>query len=214
MNTPAVSIPIPTYNRADPLPFIMESILAQSVEDFELIIVDDGSTDETANVMARFDDHRIRYLRFDTNTGHLSKVRNIGLRAARGKFITMGDSDDLWRPTYLETQLRLLRQRPEVGFFFVVMNGSGIQQFCRKPITVTSCKSRARPSRHLSESFSSRCLPILWKNRLSLGKALQKLKRDNDARREFLACARLQPWRYQAYASYLSAAVRRRKQTN
>jgi GT2 family glycosyltransferase len=92
MSTPHFSVVIPTFNRAAVLPVAIRSVLAQSDRDFELIVLDDGSTDETAVVVASFGDARIRY-QWQPNSG-VSAARNAGASTARGEFLVFLDSDD------------------------------------------------------------------------------------------------------------------------
>ena len=110
-----VSIITATKNYARFLPEAIESILSQSVTDWELIVVDDGSNDDTANVIAPYlHDKRIRYLRSD-QLGQ-SRAKNLGIAMSQGKFIAFLDADDAWEPTKLEKQLPLFRD--EVGVVF------------------------------------------------------------------------------------------------
>jgi len=99
MNTPYVSVIIPTYNRAYCIEFAINSVLAQTLKDFELIVVDDGSTDNTPDVLARFGD-RIRVIR-QQNAG-VSAALNAGIFAARGGWVAILGSDDEWLPDALE----------------------------------------------------------------------------------------------------------------
>ena len=96
---------LPTYNRAETLGRAIESVLRQTFTDFELIVVDDGSTDESSRVLAGFADPRLRVVRNPTNRG-VSAARNRGITEARGRFIAFQDSDDSWRPEKLERQIR------------------------------------------------------------------------------------------------------------
>ncbi len=105
--TPLVSVVIPTYNRAGLLTEAVESVIAQTFQDWELIVVDDGSTDSTKERIARFDDTRIRYLGQD-NRG-VSHARNRGAEMARGAWIAFLDSDDLWKPRKLQRQMERLQ---------------------------------------------------------------------------------------------------------
>ncbi|MGE5500997.1 MAG: glycosyltransferase family 2 protein [Ignavibacteriales bacterium] len=107
---PAVSVIIPTFNRAGILPRAVSSVLAQTVRDFELIVVDDGSTDGTELVVRRFADPRVRYLS-QKNQG-VAAARNRGLAEARGDFIAFLDSDDEWLPQKLERQLDVFTRGP------------------------------------------------------------------------------------------------------
>jgi glycosyltransferase involved in cell wall biosynthesis len=90
-----VSVVLPTYNRARTLPRAIASVLNQSYRNIELIVVDDASTDNTAEVMAAIGDPRVRYARQEQNGG-ASHARNVGMRLAKGEFIAFQDSDDEW----------------------------------------------------------------------------------------------------------------------
>ena len=115
---PTVSVVIPTYNRARLLARALDSVLHQTWADFEMLIVDDGSTDGTAAVVAARADARVRYLRQPANGG-VSAARNRGLREARGEFIAFLDSDDEWFPAKLERQLARFRDLPDtVGLLY------------------------------------------------------------------------------------------------
>jgi glycosyltransferase involved in cell wall biosynthesis len=110
-----VSVLIPTYNRAGELPSAIESVLAQSYQPVEVVVVDDGSTDGTETlVRGRYP--QVRYLR-QTNRGPAA-ARNAGIKAASGRYIAFLDSDDRWTPRKLEQQIGLFRTRPDVGLVF------------------------------------------------------------------------------------------------
>lgn len=104
-----ISVIIPTYNRAEWLTEAVESVLAQTWRDFELIVVDDGSTDDTAHRLAVYGD-RLRYVQ-QANAG-VSAARNHGIRLARGKWLAFLDSDDLWEPEKLAAQMAFFRENP------------------------------------------------------------------------------------------------------
>jgi glycosyltransferase involved in cell wall biosynthesis len=101
---PAVSVIIPTYNRADHVGRAIRSVLAQSFQEFEVLIVDDGSTDNSEQIIRGFKDARIFYLRREANGG-AAAARNMGIHSARGEHIAFLDSDDEWLPEKLEKQL-------------------------------------------------------------------------------------------------------------
>ncbi len=103
-NNPLVSIVIPTHNRANLLGRCVQSILNQTYENFELIIVDDASTDNTKNIIKRFKDKRIIYIKHKKNLGG-GAARNTGIKTAKGNFIAFQDSDDEWLPQKLEKQM-------------------------------------------------------------------------------------------------------------
>lgn len=110
MGSPRVSVVIPAFNRAKSLGRSVESVLSQTEEDFEIIIVDDGSTDNTSDLAFRFTDRRIRWESHSHNLG-AAAARNTGVRKARGKWIAFLDSDDEWLPRKLEVQLAHLSGR-------------------------------------------------------------------------------------------------------
>lgn len=106
----AISVIVPTYNRAHLLGAAIASVYAQTCQDFELIVVDDGSTDDTARVVGQFD-HRLKYLRTD-HVG-VARARNLGMASASGEFICYLDSDDLYYAHKLAAQLAYLRRHPD-----------------------------------------------------------------------------------------------------
>lgn len=106
---PTVSVIIPAYNRADTITRAIKSVLAQTYEDFEIIVVDDGSTDQTCEVVQQIGDWRIRLIRHSSNQG-AAAARNTGMKAAGGKYIALLDSDDEWLLNKLEIQLKAIVQ--------------------------------------------------------------------------------------------------------
>ena len=109
---PRVSVIIPTYNRADTLGRAVDSTLAQTIDDIEVLVVDDGGSDGTQELVEAIADPRVRYLAHDTNRG-VSAARNTGLTAARGEYVAFLDSDDEWVPRKLDRQLSALVDRGE-----------------------------------------------------------------------------------------------------
>jgi glycosyltransferase involved in cell wall biosynthesis len=107
---PAVSVIIPTYNRAWIVQEAIRSVLAQTFSDYELIVVDDGSTDSTQSILTKFQDE-ITVIRQE-NTG-VSAARNHGVNAARGELIAFLDSDDLWLPDKLAVQVEFFSVNPD-----------------------------------------------------------------------------------------------------
>ena len=102
-----VSIIMPSYNTAKFISETIDSVLAQTYENWELIIVDDCSKDDTDTVVARYTDPRIRYLKNEVNSG-AAVSRNRALREAKGRWIAFLDSDDLWTPEKLQKQIRFM----------------------------------------------------------------------------------------------------------
>jgi glycosyltransferase involved in cell wall biosynthesis len=108
---PTVTVIVPSYDRAACLPATIDSILGQTVPPDEIIVVDDGSRDDTRAVCERFLP-RVRYIH--RLNGGTAAAKNTGMREARGEFITFLDADDIWEPTKLEVQLALHQAHPEV----------------------------------------------------------------------------------------------------
>jgi glycosyltransferase involved in cell wall biosynthesis len=130
---PRVSVVIPAYNRAHFLPEVVESALAQTYRDFEVIVIDDGSTDNTPEVASRFPP-AVRYYRQE-NQG-LSAVRNKGIELARGEYIIFLDSDDVLLKDALEKSVLFLDQHPEAGFChgqFCTIDVNGRPMRLRRP---------------------------------------------------------------------------------
>lgn len=111
MSPDKVSVIIPTYNRRDLIQRALQSVFAQTYRDFEILVVDDGSTDDTGAVIGATPG--VRYL-FQENAG-AAKARNLGIRQARAGLIAFLDSDDVWRPEFLETQVEVLDRNCEVA---------------------------------------------------------------------------------------------------
>jgi len=109
---PTVSVITPTYNHAEELPRAINSVLAQTFEDFEYIVVDDASTDDTESVVDSYDDERILYIRHEENMGG-SAARNTGIEQARGRYIAFLDADDEWLPEKLAAQVECLEERTD-----------------------------------------------------------------------------------------------------
>lgn len=110
---PLISIIMPVYNCGDFINQAIDSILDQSFSDFELLIINDGSFDETERIVLAFRDKRIKYHRLDRNTGNYH-ARNIGLKVAKGKYVAVMDADDIALPKRLETQYNYLESHDDV----------------------------------------------------------------------------------------------------
>lgn len=108
---------MPCYNYGRFLGDNIRAILNQTIQDFEIIVIDDASTDETADVVAAFHDRRIRVIRHDLNRG-LCYTLNEGYAEAKGEYIARIDADDRYRPCFLEEATTILRARPGVGIFY------------------------------------------------------------------------------------------------
>jgi glycosyltransferase involved in cell wall biosynthesis len=111
----SVSVVIPLYNAVDVIGETIQSVVFQTWTDHEILVIDDGSTDGSADVVRTFGE-RIRYQRFE-NAG-VAASRNRGIALSRGQYIALMDHDDLWDPTKLEKQVQVLEARPEVGLVY------------------------------------------------------------------------------------------------
>lgn len=160
---PRVSVVIPTYNRADLLPFTLESALSQSFKDCEIIVIDNASADETPQLMERYAG-RVRYIRKPVNKGLVDSY-NMGFREAAGEFIMLLDSDDTIHPTMLEKQVSYLdrNQRADLvrtAGFYVDINGDKIARMRVAP---------SGPGRQMLESLVfgnfEMCGSILYRKR-------------------------------------------------
>ena len=112
METPKVSVIIITYNRAQWLKTAMQTVLDQTFEDFELLIINDGSSDDTENTVESFCDPRVRYVKHAQNQGE-GVARNTGMQHAKGEYIAFLDDDDEWFPNKLQLGVELLDSQPK-----------------------------------------------------------------------------------------------------
>jgi glycosyltransferase involved in cell wall biosynthesis len=113
-----VSVIMPVYNRANTIAFAINSVLFQIYQNFELIIIDDFSTDETCDKISQFKDHRIKLIKLTENAGP-ANARNFGIKASKGKFISFLDSDDEYDPDFLIESVRKLDLSPSsTGFIW------------------------------------------------------------------------------------------------
>ena len=137
-DAPLVSAIIPVYNQERYLRLAIDSVLAQTFRDFELLVVDDGSTDTTPEIIASYGD-RLRSFRKPNGGG--ASALNFGIREAQGKWIAWLSSDDLWEPTKLARQIAALERRPSAAFChadaYVIDSEGGIRerQFLPNPST-------------------------------------------------------------------------------
>lgn len=134
--TPIVSVIMPVYNAERFLEPTLRSLLSQTYTDFELIIINDASTDGSLEVLKRFNDPRIRLFENPENMG-IVRTRRRGFELARGKYIAVTDNDDISAPTRIEHQLRFLEEHPDHGmcgyYVHVIDSEMRIKQYCRYP---------------------------------------------------------------------------------
>lgn len=148
---PIFSVVVPTYNRAASLSNALGSIVAQTLPDLEILVIDDGSEDQTRELVASLDQSAIRYF-FQENRG-CAAARNLGIAHSRGEYIAFLDSDDRWLKDKLEQQLELLRSQQSPG--------------CVTGYWLHPVRGREAPVVPTAHEASLR--GILWKNRLQMG---------------------------------------------
>ncbi|MEE4113452.1 MAG: glycosyltransferase, partial [Desulfobacteraceae bacterium] len=147
--TPRVSVIIPTHNRSWCLPEAIDSVLSQTYENLELIVVDDGSTDDTPALLARYGS-RLRCLR-QTNQG-VSAARNRGLQAAKGTLIAFLDSDDIWQPEKLTRQVEFFNRQPAAKICQTE------ETWIRRGVRVNPKRRHRKPSGWIFEASLALCL--------------------------------------------------------
>lgn len=132
---PKVSVIIPTHNRSELLRVAIQSVLNQTFEDFEIVVVDDASNDDTEDVVKGIGDNRIEYIRHETNRGE-GGTRNTGVKNSKGEYIAFLDDDDEWLPAKLQKQVAILdHSSKEVGGVYcgwINFDGTTGRILCRK----------------------------------------------------------------------------------
>ena len=119
MSDPLVSIIMPTYNHSVHIGAAVESVLGQTYPNYELIIIDNFSEDETEEIIKSYSDSRICYTKF-SNKGIIAASRNFGIQKAKGKYVAFLDSDDIWLPRKIEKQLSLMESNQNVSLSYVL----------------------------------------------------------------------------------------------
>jgi glycosyltransferase involved in cell wall biosynthesis len=140
MNSPQFSVIIPVYNHAAHLRETLASVLAQTCRDFEIVIVNDGSTDDPGAVVKQFQDARIKF--FEQENRGATAARNTGMRASRAEWIAFLDADDRWHPEKLEQHAAFLAQHPEIDAsynarFELNYSAATVRELWRPPRVVT-----------------------------------------------------------------------------
>lgn len=166
---PTVDVIIPAYNAAKNLPDAIESVLAQTFEDWQIWIVDDGSTDNTAEVVVPFLDRlgpKIRYIKQE-NRG-VSAARNAAIMASTGKFLALLDADDVWLPCRLSESLKTLAEKPQAGLSYGLIRTIGPEGLFGDPWAgnLTHAEGRIAPYIYMREvelpsptiTFRRRCI--------------------------------------------------------
>jgi glycosyltransferase involved in cell wall biosynthesis len=138
---PKISVIIPTYNSANYLPEAIESVLAQTYKNFEIVVIDDGSTDNTKEVVVPYLD-QIVFL--ETENGDPAKARNHGIRKSSGEYVAFLDADDIWCPDKLERQLAYFSKNPHYHLVFSDAYETGVNNL-QKDTLFFSILGRVKP---------------------------------------------------------------------
>ena len=159
-----VSIIVSSYNSQDTILATIESILFQTYSNWELLIIDDCSSDNTVSIVKKFAKHdpRIRYFSTDKNTGSPSQPRNIGIEQAKGDYIAFLDSDDIWLPNKLEEQLAFMQEH---GYDFVYSNYEKMSWDGKRGQRIVKVKESAS-YKDILKTNEVPCLTVLLKRSL------------------------------------------------
>ena len=174
---PIVSIITPAHNSERFLPETIRSVLAQTFSQWEMIIIDDVSTDSTPEIVRRFakEDPRVRNVRLDTKSG-AGGARNAGMDAARGRFLAFLDSDDLWLPRKLEVQVEFMRKTKApftyAGYRMIDENGRVMGRPIHAPV--------AMGYRDLLKNTAIGCLTVMLDREVCAGERMPALTRHED----------------------------------
>ena len=180
-----VSVIMPSYNTAEYICESIKSVVSQTYENWELIIVDDCSTDNTDEVVAQFSDKRIIYLKNEKNSG-AAVSRNRALKAARGKWIAFLDSDDLWRADKLEKQINFMKKN---GYHFSYTGYEEIDQAGNKTgVTVTGPKKITK--RKMFDYCWPGCLTVMYNAKFVGLIQIENIKENNDYAMWLKVCKR------------------------
>lgn len=170
-----VSIITPTWNCGRFIAETIESVLAQTYQNWEMIIVDDCSTDNTRGVVAEFSDPRIKYHCLDVNSG-AAVARNTALRLASGRWIAFLDSDDLWKPTKLERQLKFMAEN---GYAFSYHNYTEIDEDS-KPLDVFVSGKKKVSKWEMFACCWPGCLSVMYDADVVGLVQIENVKKNND----------------------------------
>jgi len=168
---PTVTVVTPTYNHAETLPRAIDSVLDQTFKNFEYIVVDDASTDNTKSVVEPYDDKRIHYVRHEENKGG-SAARNTGITKARGRYVAFIDADDEWLPKKLAAQVECLEERTEdwvAVYCDVVSERRGADKYVRQAVNRALRVIGLTPPEPNARCGGERLVREILTKRLSIG---------------------------------------------
>lgn len=171
-----VSIITPTYNCGRFIGETIQSVLNQSYKDWEMLIVDDCSTDNTREVVEGFNDPRIKYYCLDKNSG-AAVARNKALEMARGRWIAFLDSDDIWKPNKLERQIKFMKEN-DYGFSYHEYDEIDESS---KPLSVTVSGKRKVGKWEMFACCWPGCLSVMWDAEKIGLIQIENIKKNNDS---------------------------------
>lgn len=171
-----VSIITPTYNCGKFIGETIQSVLNQNYKDWEMLIVDDCSTDNTREVVEGFNDPRIKYYCLDKNSG-AAVARNKALEMARGRWIAFLDSDDLWKPNKLERQIKFMKEN---GYGFSYHEYDEIDE-ASKPLSVTVSGKKKVGKWGMFACCWPGCLSVMWDAEKIGLIQIENIKKNNDS---------------------------------
>lgn len=170
-----VSIIMPSWNTARFIGDSIQSVIDQTYNNWELIIVDDCSTDETDDIINRFDDIRIKYLKNENNSG-AALTRNRAIREARGEWIAFLDSDDLWKPEKLEHQINFMKK---YGYVFSYHDYIKIDEASR-PLNICVSGPDIVTKRKMYNYGYPGCLTFMYSAKVMGTVQIKDIKKNND----------------------------------
>lgn len=177
---PEVSIIVAAYNGERFIKEALESLLAQTFDNFEIVVVDDGSTDSTAEIVKSFEDERVKYFHKE-NSGNQAIPRNFGIKKTEGKYIAFCDQDDLWYPTKLEKQME--RNQKDAGIFITsadIINENG-KKIGERLVPKGYLSPEESFEMLLNENFITACSAIILKKVIEeVGFLNEKLSGNDD----------------------------------
>ncbi|MFC1878438.1 glycosyltransferase family 2 protein [Chloroflexota bacterium] len=189
---PIVSVILPTFNRAASLERAIRCVLAQTFSDFELIVIDDGSTDGTPQIVKTINDRRLHFLRLPVNRG-AAAARNLGIKESHAGLIAFQDSDDIWSPDKLAVQIESIKQiNPKTGVLYSSFRWQSGQRQGITPANTRTVLSRFGLARHRLEGDLRQAL--LRGNFITTQTALVKRECLDSAGGFDKRLARLQDW--------------------
>lgn len=195
--TPAVTVIIPTYNSSGTLKLSLKTVLRQDFADFEVWVIGDGCTDDTAAVVRSFGDERVYWVNLPVNSGAPAAPRNEGLRRARGKWIAYLGHDDLWFPWHLSGLIeRIEKEKGDFAYSLGALIGpEGVVGVFSLPESTWNKKSSISPSnwmhrKPLTENTG------LWSTKVRIGDDRDFLERAYAAKARFCFCRQLSVLKY------------------